>query len=292
MKIDLNNTASIIKMFVGKNGNNIHQSFPLKYNDKIFETTINYLKKPLPADDDLSEWHAWNLEMSKGIKMLLRYLWKDASNENKQAARRLIEDYVKILFERFYIPAEGAFSYYPDSQHASLDGTGGFIFNDIGAFSSQKQTKIWGPASQNIKDLPGLKTVALSQANLDLLTKNPEINSLRIYDAVPDYNDLMDNVVMLVYPHKTAVLDIMELVPGITKWLDTATLSAGNWSSLAEIKKQYSSLSIKEPLIYRQVFPLDRMNEMLLGKKGLYIIGFDILQIPRYKIVYLNLPTE
>ena len=290
MKIDLNNTASIIKLFVDKNGNNIYESFPLKYKDKIFETTIDFLKKSIPADDELAEWHAWNLEMSKGIKMLLRYLWKDTSNENRQNAKRIIEDYVKILFEKFYISAEGAFSYYPNAKHASLDGTGGFIFRDIGAFSYEKQKKLWGPAAENIKDLGRFKTTVLSKTDLDLITENPGINSLRIYHTMPDDNDLTDDVFMLVYPDKTQVLDVMELVPRITKWLDTVTLSVGNWTSLEEIKKEYSSLSIKEPLIYRQILPLDRTNEILLQKKELHIIGFDILQIPRYKIVYLYSP--
>ncbi|MBN1788572.1 MAG: hypothetical protein JW806_09305 [Sedimentisphaerales bacterium] len=287
-KIDLDNTASLIKLFVDRNGNDIHESFPIKNKDKIFKTTLEFFKKPVPGDDELAEWHGWHLEMNKGIKMLLRYLWKDASNENKQAARQVIEDYVKILFERFYVPAEGAFSYYPDSEHASLDGTGGFIFKDIGAYSYEKQKKLWGPASENIKDLGRFETVVLSLADLDSITKYPEINSLRIYSDVPDYNNLTDNAVILVYPHETKVLDVMELIGGIKKWLDTTTLSSGNWSSRVEIEKQYSSLNIKEPIIYRQTFPLEKMNEILRQEKEFYIIGFDILQIPRYKIVYLK----
>jgi hypothetical protein len=290
LKIDLNNTASIIKLFVDKNGNNIHESFPLKHKDKIFETTIDFLKKSTPAADELDEWHAWNLSTNKGIKMLLRYLWKDASNENKQNARRIIEDCVKIIFEKYYVPDEGAFSYYPNTEHASLDGTGGFIFSDIGAFSYEKQKKLWGEAAANIKDLGRFKTTVLSKTDLDLITKNPGINSLRIYHTMPDDADLTDDVFMLVYPHKTQVLDVMELVPKITRWLDTVTLSVGNWTSLEQIKKEYSSLSIKEPIVYRQIFPLDRMNEILLEKKELHIIDFDILQIPRYRIVYLYPP--
>ena len=41
----------------------------------------------------------------------------------------------------------------PGAEHASLDGTGGFIFNDIGAFSFEKQKKLWGDPFKNIKDL-------------------------------------------------------------------------------------------------------------------------------------------
>jgi hypothetical protein len=71
IKIDLNNTASIIKTFIDKNGDNIHPSFPLRYKDKIFATTLDLLQKSLPDQDALDEWHAWDLSMNKGLKILL-----------------------------------------------------------------------------------------------------------------------------------------------------------------------------------------------------------------------------
>jgi hypothetical protein len=292
LKIDLNNTASIIKSFIDKNGDNIHEFFPLKYKDKIFATTLDLLQKRLPAENELDEWHAWNLSTSKGSKMLLRYLWKDASKEDRQKAKRIIENYVKIKFEKYYIPNEGAFSYYPNAEHASLDGTGGFIFNDIGAYSNEKQKILWGDTDTNIKDLGRYKTSRLTKKNLDLITNNPGINSIRLYGTKPDCMNLTADVLALIYPNETPVLDVMELVPKITAWLDTVKLSIGNWTSKEKIKKDYASLNIKEPFVFKKAFPLDSINRILREKKELHIIGFDILQIPRYRIIYLYSPER
>lgn len=289
LTIDLNNTASVIKAFVDKNGNNRHEAFPLKYRDRIFRTTLALLSASPPADDALDEWHAWNLSMNKGIKMLLRYLWQDTSAENRQNARRLIQQYVKIRFEKFYIPDEGAFSYYPHAEHASLDGTGGLILNDLGAFSWKKQQKLW--RDQNyMHDLGRFPTAALSRKDLDLII-NPGINSLRVYSIPPADTNLTGAVMWLVYPARTPVPDIMELIPRMISWLDTVSSSMGNWTSREALKQEYVAFNIKEPRIFRETVPLDLLNTALAKQKELYLIGFDILQIPRYRIAFSYSPA-
>jgi len=292
LKLDLTNTSSIIKTFVDKNGNNIQEAFPLKYGHKLLKTTLLVLSEPVPGDDETDELHEWNLTMSKGIKMLLRYLWKDASSEEKQKAKTIIEDYVKITFEKYYIPKEGAFSYYPLAEHASLDGTGGFIFNDIGAYSFDKQVKLWGHPSENIKDLGQLSVSEIKEEDYNVITNDPEINSLRIYQKTPDNENLTENVCAIVYPHKTAVLDIMELVPEINRWLDSLSLSFGNWSSREEIIKEYASINIVKPLIFKDTSTTDSINNLFMKEPELYILGFDLLQIPRYKIVFKYNPEK
>lgn len=99
----------------------------------------------MPADDDLDEWHEWSLKMGKGTIMLTRYLWKDASKDVKAKAKGLIENYVKTTFEKYYVLDEGAFSYYPNSEHATFDGTGGTMnkFSDI-SFFRLKSKEIYG----------------------------------------------------------------------------------------------------------------------------------------------------
>ena len=264
----------------------------MKYSHKLFETTLKVISEPVPADDEIDELHEWNLKMSKGIKMLLRYLWKDASSEEKQKAITTIEDYIKIIFEKYYVPREGAFSYYPGAEHASLDGTGGFIFTDIGAYSYEKQKQLWGDPSENIKDLGQFKVAEIKKEDYDLIANDPDINSLRIYRTTPNYENLTENVYAIVYPHKTPVLDIMELVPKISRWLDSLSLSIGNWTSKEEIKKEYASLNIVEPSVFKDTLPIDSINNLFLKKHELYIIGFDILQTPGNKIVYSYAPEN
>ncbi len=286
LKPDLTNTASVIKTFVDKDGNNIHQELPLRYGDKLIGSTLKLLSGPVPDDDDLVELHEWNLAMSKGLKMLLRYVWKDASEEDKKRAKEIIENFIRIRFDKYYVPEEGAFSYYPGAEHASLDGTGGFIYNDIGAYSPDKQKTLWGGPSKNIIDLGEYKKTHISSEDFNLIAGYPEVNSLRIYLSIPDYNDLTQGVYAITYPSSTSVPEMMELVPGICKWLDNQSLSMGNWSSQEEIKGEYESLKIKMPVIFKESFPADSLNKILLQNHELKIIGFDLLQIPRYKICF------
>jgi len=280
---DLNNTASILKYYRDNEGNDLHKEFPLKYQDKLFKSSIEQLSETFPNEEDLPEIHEWNLRQSKGINMLLRHLWKDASEENKKKAERIILRNINIRFEKYYVQADGAFSYYPNAKHASIDGQGG-IFFDIGAFSYEKQKKLWGDPYENIKDIGEFTLNELTTFELDSVVNIPGINSLRIYTGNPDYEHLTESVWAVFYSKDTMVLDIMELVPNIVQWTETSSLSMGNWSSLAELKNEYSNLNITKPLIYKNKFPLDEVNRKFKEAAELYILGFDKLQIPRCEI--------
>jgi hypothetical protein len=286
LNLDINNTASIIKTFVDENGNSIHEAFPLKYSQKLFESTLKVLSEPVPADDKTSELHEWNLKMSKGIKMLLRYLWKDASANDKQMAKSIIENYIKIKFEKYYIPREGAFSYYPGAEHASLDGTGGFLFNDIGAYSSEKQQKLWGSPEKNIIDIGDHEVSEITKNDLDLISKQENINSLRVYQSCTDYNNLTSGVSMIIYPQEPEVLDVMDLAHKTKKWIHKTSNTMGNWASKEEIMQKFDSIKFDEVPVYIKDSAIEKINSIFQENGKLTVIGFDILQIPRYKIVY------
>lgn len=284
-KLDLNNTASILKAYRDNDGNDLHSEFPLKYQDKLFRSAIEQLSEPFPDEDDLDEIHEWNLRQRKGIYMLLRYIWKDASEENKKQAENIIIRNIRICFEMYYVKEDGAFSYYPNAEHASPDGETG-IFSDIGAFSYKKQKKLWGDPAENTKFLGEVITNELKASDLDPVINFPGINSLRIYTRKPDYEHLTDSVLAVFYPRDTLVLDIMELVPDIVRWTETSSLSMGNWTSMAEIKKEYSKLNIKKPLIYKNELPFVDLNKYFKKTAEIYVVGFDILQVPRCKIIF------
>jgi hypothetical protein len=284
-KSDLNNTASILKSFRDNDGNDLHKEFPIKYQDKLFKSSIEQLSESFPNEEDLHEIHEWNLRQSKGINMLLRYFWKDASDENKKRAERIILKYINICFEKYYVKEDGAFSYYPNAKHASCDGETG-IFSDIGAFSYKKQKKLWGDPAENAKDMGEVILNELKTSDLDSGVNIPCINSLRIYTSKPDFEHLTDSVWAVFYPKDTLVLDMMELVPNIVRWTETTSLSMGNWTSMAEIKKEYSKLNIKKPLIYKDKFPFDEVNGKFKEAAELYVFGFDKLQVPRCKIKF------
>jgi len=285
-KLDLHNTALILKWFKDNDGNDLHKEFPLKYQDKLFKSAIEQLYEPYPGEDDLDEIHEWNLRQGTGIKMLLRYLWKDASAENKRNAERIILRQIDICFEKYYVKDDGAFSYYPNAKHASGDGSTNLIFRHIGAFSYSKQKILWGDPSENARDMGEVILNELKTSDLDSEANIPGINSLRIYTSKPDFEHLTDSIWAVFYPKDTLVLDIMELVPNIVRWTETTTLSMGNWTSMAEIKKEYSKLNIKKPLIYKDKLPFDEVNRKFKEAAELYVVGFDKLQIPRLIVKY------
>ena len=279
-KYDLNNTASILKNFRDKEGNDLHKEFPLKYQDKLFKSALKELAEPFPDENDLAEVHEWNLRQAKGIAMLLRYIWKDASDENKKNAAKIIERNIDICFDKYYVEADGAFSYYPESQHASCDGNTNLIYGDIGAFSYEKQKKLWGDPQKNTKDLGYITSSELNDSDLITIANSPDINSIRIYSNKPDFKKLTDSVWAVYYPKVTKVLDVTELVPNIVHWTETSSLSMGNWTSLAEIKNEYSSLNIKKPLIFKENLPKNDLNRKIAETGELYMVGFNKLQIP------------
>lgn len=281
LKADLTNTASIIKMFVDRNGDDIRPSFPLRNKKEMFTTALQVMSEPQPADDDLDEWHEWALKMGKGSYLLTRYLWKDASTENKAGARKLIENYLRTRFEKYYVPSEGAFGYYPGSLHATLDGTGGAMgdLEDAGAFSSEKQGKLWGGLAENCMDLGSIE-------DFNAINGCREVNSVRFYSGTPDTGDYTAEAVLVFYPKAASVMDIMELVPKVKNWIDTTSQSMGNWTSKQDILVKLAGINMKPVPVFRDKLPVEQLDGMLKENQTLTVMGFDVLQVPRCRAVY------
>lgn len=288
VKKDVMNTISIMKVFIDEDGKNIFIKYPLRYKEELTKSILEQLNKPLPEDDDLDEWHEWNLEMSKSTKAILKYLWDDISKEGKEETRKFLEKYIALKFEKFYVLKEGAFSYYPNAENATIDGTGEFfIFEKIGALSADKQKYLWGSPGENIKNLGTHKVSGLTTGDLKVLEKEQTINSIRIYTNNPDYENLTSDVLAVAYPKPTKILDILDLTPKVKQWINTTNLSMGNWTSKATIKEQLNAIKIEKVTVYeRHNFPVEAINRALIQNGKLVVIGFDILQIPRYKITY------
>jgi len=286
-KKDLSNTASILKAFVDEHGNAIHKEFPLRYGNELFLTILETLDRPPPSDNQMEEWHEWGLKTPKGIRTLTRYLWKHASQENKAKAKILIEEYIKTLFVKLYIPKDGAFSYYPNSENATLDGTASGIYSlkEFGAFSKTKQSELWGTPEENINDL-GIRLISeFSKNTLDLIENHENINSIRLYETCPDYANLTKNVSFVIYPKNIVVLDIMDSIPKMQHWLDMTSQTMGNWVSKEELSKTLKTVDIEAIPIY-EALPVEEVNNLLQKNGKVTMIGFDVLQIPRYKITY------
>ncbi|MDQ1297067.1 MAG: hypothetical protein QG611_1046 [Bacteroidota bacterium] len=291
LRKDVSNTAPILKAFLDEDGNNIHSEFPFRYGNELFATILTELDKDIPEDDELDKWHEWGLETPKGIRTLTRYLWKNASEENKEKAKILIEDYIKILFQKFYIPEEGAFSYYPDGEHATLDGarSGLKIFREIGAISGKKQKELWGIPEKNITDAGNKEVAQITLNDLEMIAKQGNSNSLRVYTSLIDFSDLTAGVSMIIYQLDPEVLDVMDLTYKIKKWALSTPLTMGNWVSKEEIIHEFDSIQYKEVPASIKDNAIENINLKFKENGKLTVIGFDLLQIPRYKIVYEHL---
>ena len=117
------------------------------------------------------------------------HVWK-----TKKMQKRIILRNIDICFDRYYVASEGAFSYYPNSEHASCDGMTNMVLDDIGAFSYKKQCKYWGCPQATMKDMGEVFVNGMKVADLGMVANKPNINSLRFYLTSPDIEKLTDNV--------------------------------------------------------------------------------------------------
>jgi hypothetical protein len=286
---DLSPTYKLVKMFADEQGNNSHPEFPLRYKDEMLATTLRKLSEPMPEDADLAEIHEWQLTRYHGVKLLTHYLWNGASSENKNVARIHMESIMKNKFEKFYLENEGAFTYYPGSKEATLDGTGDAVslLNIIGALSKDRQRSLWGSPDQSITNLGSYEVSELKESDLAVLLNSPGLNSLRFYRTDPGSGDYTTDVVFLSYPRETRVLDIMDLLPKVKQWLNKTPQNMGNWNSKEAIVKDMETMQIEPVPVFKGELPLKPANEVLRNNRELTVIGFDVLQVPRYKLSFV-----
>lgn len=295
---DLGATFHIVKLFVDDNGKNIHPEFPLRYKEEMFTNALQKLSEPMPAEADLAELHDWSLTRSQGIKLLTNMLWNDASPEDKNKAKKLMENIIKIKFEQFYVQRDGGFSLYPGSEHADLDGTGGVLnlLDIIGAFSSERQELLWGSPNETIVNLGVYEVSELKESDFTYIKDLQDINSIRLCrnDPGSDNYSSSDNskfsVVGIVYPRETQVMDVRDLMPKVSHFVNTTSQNFGNWASKEQITKGINVIDAQPVPVSKGDTPLELANEVLRNEGELIVVGLDVLQVPRYKIVFRSGP--
>lgn len=286
---DLSPTYKLVTLFVDEQGKNLHPAFPLRYKDEMLLTTLHKLSEPVPEDANMAEIHEWQLTRYHGIKLLTYYLWDGVTPENKKTARTFMEDIVKNKFESFYLENEGAFAYYPGAEAATLDGTGDAVslLDLVGALSNDRQKYLWGPPDQNITDLGSYEVSELRESDLAAILNAPEINSLRFYRTAPASENFTTGVDFLLYPRETRVLDIMDLMPKVKQWVNTTPQTMGNWTSKEAVAQELETVLIEPVPVFKGELPLKLADETLRNQGELTVIGFDVLQVPRYKLSFV-----
>ncbi|WP_370322793.1 hypothetical protein [Oricola sp.] len=281
---DIGDSGKVIKIFVDSDGNNVHPEFPLRYADRIFASSIERLSTPLPSR--LDQMHRWIIDRDRGFRFLTKYVWEKGSGEDRERVRDMLSDFVTLRFERLYVPADGAFSLYPDSDAADLDGTSeaAGMLDYIGALSGETQQSLWGAPDTTMADLGQTDIASLATGGLDPVARRPEVNAIRFYEADPD-GQFLRGVVAVYYPRATPVLDMVDLMPRMKGWLDTTAQTMGNWGSKEKIGERLSGTTV-DPAPVIGADRLAQLDALLREKGDLVAIGFDVLQVPRYRIAF------
>ena len=172
---DLTNTPKFIKLLVDKQGRDRYKEFPLRYKNEMLHTTIQKLKKPVP--ESTSEQHVWSIDASRGIRLLTDYLWESLSTKQKTIAQKELENILQIMFSKFYVPAQGAFSLYAKKNSADLDGTAEYlsILRRMGVFTVERQKKLWGFSANKISNLGRFEVSQLTKKAFSPLKSAPDI---------------------------------------------------------------------------------------------------------------------
>jgi hypothetical protein len=288
LKRDLNNTSSIIKAFVDEEGNDRYREFPLRHKPELFASALAVMTAPPPAEADLDEWHEWVLATGKSVGMLTRYLWNDTCEQRRTAAAQAFERYLRARCERQFIQSEGAFSYYPGARHATLDGTSSLlcVYLELGAFSAKRQGRLWGGASLTCRDLGRQRLPALTAKDLAPIVDQQNVNSVRFYVGVPDEAAYSTAPAGIFYPRPTPVLDALELATRVRQWLTTTDQSMGNWVSREELSTMLARIDVKPTSVTYGAIPLAELNRVIHEHNVVTVIGFDTLQIPRWRMTF------
>lgn len=285
---NLTDSEKIISKFIDSDGNEIHPEFPLKHGDKIFRTALDKLSEPMP--EKLDKLHEWILDNDRGNRFLLRYLWKNASSGEKVAAKKKFEEFIKIRFENYYNETEGAFSLYPHSEHSDLDGTGEAVgmYKYLGALSYEKRNLIWGDPDKIITDLGSHAISELKESDLAMIAGKPGVNSIRLYNTQPA-DDFIENTTGVYYPGETKVPDLADLLPKIENWVRETPQNMGNWVTKENLFNTLASVKFNTIPVFNGL-SLKGANEILDNNSELFLVGIDLLQVPRYKIHFRKEP--
>jgi len=289
---DLNCTYRVIKLFIDERGHERYAAFPLQHRSELFATILQQLSRPMPDDLSSAEVHDWNLSRTQAVKMMTLDLWKGASSEDRARARAVMTELVINRYVKFYREQEGAFVYYPQTEHATLDGTGSAIYllKNVGALSDQSREMLWGTPAQTMKDLGTHSVSSISRDDMKKISV-AGINSIRIYANQPP-EIFSEDIFAIIYPQATQVLDVADLMPRIAQWLKKTPQSMGNWTSREEIRRDLNEQEWSALPVYQGNQGLDPANELLKENGQVVFIGLDIIQVPRAVIIFKYAETE
>lgn len=80
----------------------------------------------------------------------------------------------------------------------------------------------------------------------------------------------------------------MDIIPRMKQWVCTTSQNMGNWTSKEAVAQELEAVPIEPVPVFKRDIPLELLNEVLQDKQELVAVGFDVLQVSRYKMVFVT----
>ena len=289
LKLDVSDTANILKWFMDDSGNELYEEFPIRHREEIFDSAIGVMSQPLPDADETALWHEWSLVMMKGTDLLTRYLWSGASVDDKVAARDIFRSHLETRFERHYVSEQEAFSYYPDAEFATMDGAGAALsaYASVGALSLERQNVLWDTPLETAENLGVISANSITSESIAPIEACEEVSSVRFYagDHVEDPNA---DVVAVYYPHTPKVLDAADAIPKLKAWLASTDQTMGNWVSKASLDSELADVELEKTTV-SETLPVEVLDSALESSGAVTALGLDELQMPKCRLTLITI---
>lgn len=133
----------------------------------------------------------------------------------------------------------------------------------------------WAPPGEDEVD-------GLSSESVESVATCDGVSSVRFY-AGEEPDDLNSDVLAVYYPEPPKVLDAVDIVPRLARWLLSTDQTMGNWISKAELQNELGQAEIEETTVSESL-PVDELEPALERSGAVTAIGLDVLQIPRCKL--------
>ena len=270
-------------------GENQSEKYPLRYAGTLGLSVLKDLDKPVP--NDRAGQHAWALDQAQGAGTIA-LIWAQLPESEQERARAAMRTYLTIRYRQFFRPADGAFSLYTSAPQADVDGTStalGLLRSTGSLPGTWQRQRLWGRA---IAAAPKAIRTEVRKWEEATVPAAPEIQSIRVYkDALPagDTFEYM-NLVQIVYPGKSPVLDVMDLRQHMTRFINRSGQAYGNWTSLESLGERLGIRAGVTPAIpvFEDGLNLARAGRAHPAAKRFYVIGYDTFQVPIYRAEFVK----
>jgi len=285
--LDANSTYHVLHLVLDRHGENQSKQYPLRYAGKLVRNLLKLLSEPVP--DNAEEQHGWSLEQAQGAETIAR-LWGHLSESDRALARSAMSTYL-IERYRFFRPADGGFSFYTSESHADVDGTANALglLRATGSLpGTWERRRLWGRAIAASSQVVIRKVRQWGQASLPAANS---VNSLRVYkNKLPSGDNYDDaNLVAIVYPRSTHVLDVMDLRQHLAKFIAASGKEFGNWTSKQRLREKLDlSRAPKAVPVFHGGIDLERIAMDHPEARQFYVVGYDIFQVPVFQLEFVR----